>query len=324
MTDRTEWFRDCGWGVFCHYLGAAPSTDGGAGLTARVWNAQVDAFKLSGLRDQLVAVGAPYLCMTLGQNSGHYIAPNAAYDRYTGITPSKCARRDLVADLYDALAPRGIRLLVYLPSGAPAADPVAVREFGWEWGYEGGWPHSWGTKRTGKRLAEFQLKWENVIREWSLRWGRRVSGWWIDGCYFADEMYRHADAPNFASFAAAMRAGNPDAIVAFNPGVKVPVVCHTECEDYVAGEIAQALPECPGPWVEYQGHKARYHILSYLGESWCKGSQPRFPDELAVGYTKHVMSKGGVVTWDVPIQIDGLIPEPFVRQLEAIARGVRS
>ena len=65
--------------------------------------------------------------------------------------------------------------------------------------------------------------------------------------------------------------------------------------------IAAALPECLGAWVERNGHRARYHVLSYLGESWCKG-EPRFPDELVVGYTKHVTSKGGVVTWDVPIE----------------------
>jgi len=44
MADRTRWFSDCGWGVFCHWLGAAPSSDGGAELTAEAWNSQVDAF----------------------------------------------------------------------------------------------------------------------------------------------------------------------------------------------------------------------------------------------------------------------------------------
>lgn len=312
--DRTAWFARRGWGVFCHYL-AEP------GLDAEAWNARVDRFDADALVRQLDVVGARYFFLTIGQNSGHYAAPNAAYDEFVGIRPSKCSRRDLIADVAAALAARGIPLLVYLPSGAPAADPAAVERLGWEWGFEGGWPHAWGTRRTGKRLAEFQLRWEAVVREWSLRWGNAVKGWWIDGCYFADEMYRHADPPNFESFAAALRAGNPDAIVAFNPGVVVPVVCHSESEDYTAGEIAQALPECPGPWVERNGHRARYHILSYLGESWGKGT-PRFPPELAAGYTRHVTEKGGVITWDVPIGPAGSIPEAFLRQLEFIARAV--
>lgn len=321
MSTNTDWFKDCGWGVFCHYLGAMPSSDGGADLDAEAWNRQVEAFDIEGLKDQLCSIGAPYFFITLGQNSGHYLAPNATYDRYVGIEPSKCSQRDIVSDLFDILHPHGIQLLVYLPSGAPAADPVAMRQLGWEWGFEGGWPHAWGTKRTGKRLAEFQRKWEDVVRDWSLRWGRKVCGWWIDGCYFADEMYRHEEEPNFRSFAAALKAGNPDAIVAFNPGVLIPVICHTEYEDYTAGEIAQALLECPGPWVERNGHNARYHILSYLGESWCKG-QPRFPDELVIGYTKHIISKGGVITWDVPIQKSGLIPADFVRQLKVLGEAI--
>jgi hypothetical protein len=322
MEDRTKWFADCGWGVFCPWLGAAPSSDGGADLTADAWDHQVDAFDVEGLAGQLEAVGAPYFFITLGQNSGHYIAPNGAYDKHVGVQPSKCSRRDLVADLYEVLHPRGIELLVYLPSGAPTADPVAVSRLGWEWGFEGGWPYKWGTRRTGKRLAEFQRKWEEIVREWSRCWGPKVRGWWIDGCYFADEMYRHEDAPNFRSFAAALKAGNPESIVAFNPGVVVPVICHTEHEDYTAGEIKRALPECPGAWVDRKGHMARYHILSYLGASWCSG-KPRFPDELVVGYTKHVTDKGGVMTWDVPIERSGLIPPAFVDQLSAIGKHMK-
>ena len=319
MSTNTDWFAECGWGVFCHYLGAAPSSDGGGELSAAAWNAQVEAFDVTGLAQQLHAVRAPYLVITLGQNSGHFLAPNATYDRKVGIHPSKCARRDLVADLSDALHPLGIELLVYLPSGAPAAEPVAMEQLGWEWGFEGGWPQAWDTRRTGKRLVAFQQHWEAVIREWSLRWGTKVRGWWIDGCYFADEMYRQAEAPNFASFAAALKAGNPASIVAFNPGVLVPVICHSEYEDFTAGEISEAFPVCMGPWVERNGHRARYHILSYLGTSWCQGSAPRFPDEFVVGYTRHVNANGGVVTWDVPIEKSGLIPAAFLRQLGTLA-----
>ncbi len=315
MRADTSWLAARRWGVFCHYLGAAPSTSGGAELTADAWNRQVDAFDADGLVAQLAGIGAPYFCLTIGQNSGHYLAPNPVYDEYVGIRPSKCSRRDLVAELAAALARHDIPLLVYLPSGAPAADPVAVARLEWAWGYEGNWP-TWGTRRTGARLAAFQRRWEAVVREWSRRWGAQVRGWWIDGCYFADEMYRHPEPPNFASFTAALKAGNPAALVAYNPGVRVPVVCHTEHEDFTAGEISTAFPECPGPFVD----GARYHILSYLGSTWCGGAAPRFPDAFVLGYTQHVASKGGVVTWDVPIQRNGLIPTPFLGQLEALRR----
>ncbi len=130
----TDWFAECKWGVMCHYLGSPPSSTGGKDLTSEAWNAQVDAFDVDGLAEQLADIGVPYLYITLGQNSGHYLAPNTAYDKYVGIDPSKCSRRDLVSDLYDALAPKGIELMLYVPNSAPGADPVAVEKLKWQWG----------------------------------------------------------------------------------------------------------------------------------------------------------------------------------------------
>ena len=177
----------------------------------------------------------------------------------------------------------------------------------------------------GGRLVEFQRKWEAVIRDWSLRWGRDVSGWWIDGCYFADAMYRLDDPPNFASFAMALKAGNPNAIVAFNPGVKVPVVAHSKHEDYTAGEVnlprlPQAVEACPGRWLECEGVKVQFQILTFLGTTWCGGERPQWPDEKVVSLTQRLAEKGGVITFDVPIQESGLIPPPFVQQLRVIGR----
>lgn len=324
--ENTDWFQQARWGVMTHYLGAPPSTAGGKELTAEMWNQQVDAFDVPGLVKQVVSAKAGYLLFTLGQNSGHYCAPNATYDKLVGIVPSKCSRRDLVAELARALKPHGIRLMVYLPSGAPAADHVARKKLGWLWGARGGWQLP--GEPVGGRLAEFQRRWESIIREWSLRWGQDVAGWWIDGCYFPDQMYRFDDAPNFASFAAALKAGNPQAIVAFNPGVKVPVIAYTKHEDYAAGEVnldqlSRAVAACRGRWLECEGKKVQFQILSYLGTSWCRGDRPQMPDDQIIALTRQLAEKGGVITYDVPIQRSGLIPEPFVQQLRAIGRAVK-
>jgi alpha-L-fucosidase len=309
-----------------HYLGAPPSSAGGAELTAEMWNRQIDAFDVDGLADQVATTGAGYLLFTIGQNSGHYCAPNETYDELVGISPSKCSRRDLVADLAKALKSRNIRLMVYLPSGAPAADHEARKKLGWRWGRPGGWQLP--GEAVGGRLAEFQRKWEAIVREWSLRWGRDVAGWWIDGCYFADEMYRFDEEPNFASFVAALRAGNPQSIVAFNPGVRVPVIAHTRYEDFAAGEVTlnqltEAVESCPGRWIERDVVRIQFHVLTYLGESWCRGERPQWSDEKVTRVTKQIIEKGGVITYDVPIQKSGLIPQPFVAQLQAVGRAMK-
>ena len=105
--NRAVWMAQGSFGVMTHYLGAPPSSDGGAELTAETWNAQIDAFDVEGLVTQVASTRAKYLLFTIGQNSGHYCSPNGTYDKIVGINPSKCSRRDLVADLAAALKAKG-------------------------------------------------------------------------------------------------------------------------------------------------------------------------------------------------------------------------
>ena len=316
---RADWLKEAKWGVFMHYM--ADTVFKGDHITVEKWNEAVDAFDVNGLAEELASAGAGYFVLTLGQNSGFYCSPNQTYDRLTGITPSKCARRDLVSDLSAALRVKHIRLMVYLPAGAPDRDREAMKALEWKagqfplWTYENGKP-----KGRDDRLVAFQKKWESVIAEWSKRWGRRVSGWWFDGCYYPDAMYRHPEAPNFASFAAAARAGNPDSIVAFNPGVLNPIITLTPEEDYTAGEINDpGKVVCSGRWVG----KAQFQMLSFLGPSWCQ-KPPRFKADQVVAFTQGITAKGGAVTWDVPpTGANGHIPDEFLAQLKAVGESAK-
>jgi hypothetical protein len=161
---------------------------------------------------------------------------------------------------------------------------------------------------------------ETIIKEWSLRWKSKVKGWWIDGCYFANEMYKHDNEPNFKSFCDALKAGNKNSIVAFNPGVKTPVISFTEFEDYTAGEICDAFPTSSSyNKIERWINGKQYHVLTFLGEGWGKGNKPRFSDEFSAGFTKDVNSCEGVVTWDVPFTKKGLIKKEFIHALKNLS-----
>jgi len=301
---NTDWMHAARWGVLCHYLADVASCTAATDMTAERWNAQIDAFDVQGLAAQLAAVKAPYFFLTLGQNSGFYLAPNATYDRLTGIEPSKCSRRDVVAELIEALRPHGIRMCVYLPSDAPGNDKEASAALHVE------------DVALDPRRAQFQRKWQAVITEWSHRWKSDVHAWWFDGCYYPDAMYRHDDEPNFRSFAAAAKAGNPQALVAFNPGVRLQAM--SEYEDYTAGETAALLP-VDGFGRFLKGEQV--HILTYLGPTW--GAAPaRFSDDLVIAYTRHVASRGGVVTWDAAIDTSGRIEERTFKQLQALSQGM--
>ena len=310
---NTDWFMRCRWGLFAHYLAYTASNLKPIDLTVDDWNRRVDAFDVDGLARQLAAACVPYFIITLGQNSGFYISPNRTYDEITGIKPSKCSRRDLIADLARAVEPHGIRLMVYLPGGAPATDAVAKAKL---------------EEPVDERLSTIQRHWEAVSREWSLRWGRSVHGWWIDGPYNAPA-YSHPDAPNYRSFAEALKAGNPDSLVSFNNGLRLPLYSITEYEDFTPGEIERELPVAPGCLPDYSRLRnfdrfldgAQLHVLSILGEWWGKGPV-RFPDELTIGYTKFMNSKGGVVTWDAPLTYTGLIDEEFRPHVTALGRAI--
>jgi hypothetical protein len=301
--DRSAWMKKAKWGVMTHYLADWQARAHNLTMNVEEWNKLVDNFDAEGIAAQLQAVGASYYQISIGQNSGYYIAPNATYDRITGIRPSKCSRRDLVSDLAAALKKRNIRLMVYLPSGAPAQDKTADAALEWR---NGPYPNK-----------EFQLKWQMVIRDWSERWGNKASGWWFDGCYFPNTMYRSDQAPNFASFAAAARSGNPDSILAFNPGVVYRTLSITPYEDFTAGEVDKPDLLLIRRGVNGKVDGTQIHMLSFLGQKWGMGS-PRFTVGQVVNYSRRIWNAGGAVTWDVPVELNGKISQPFLDQLAAV------
>ena len=312
-----------------HFLAAPASSTGDVNMSTDEWNARVDRFDVDNMADQFALCGAGYCIFTLGQNNGYYCAPNETYDRIVGRKPGKWSSRDLIADLALALRRRDVRTIVYVPSHAPAMDRQAVEALKCTPDWDGSkWqlkPGSYTPQDVDERLSEFQRNWEAVIGEWSCRWADNVSGWWVDGCSYADLMYRHEDEPNFASFAAAARAGNRDSIITFNGGLKYPIERCSDVEDYTAGEVGMAMPISDEPWtpdrlriVDGCVDGAQYHVLTYLGEYWGRG-EPRMTGELVKAYTAHVNSQGGAITWDVPVSPMGVVADKYLE----ILRGLR-
>lgn len=318
MGGNLKWFDGKKWGLFTHYLAAPAGNDVNRMLTSEEWNERIDNFNVKQFALDVKSTGAAYFCITIGQNSGHYCSPNATYDSYVGINPSKCSKRDLVMELADELMKYGIDMMVYLPAGAPCADETAMEKLEWEWSYEQGIGHHSG-KVKEVRLENFQIKWQNIIKEWSLRWGDKVKGWWIDGCYFPDQMYKFDDEPNFTSFANALRAGNPNAVLAFNKGLDEPFLIQSEEDDYTAGEVGYNLPlaidwDDTKEGINQKLNGKKLQVLSYIGKTWGQGN-PRLEAEFAGEYTRYINSKDGVITWDIPLNLDGTISDVYKEYL---------
>jgi alpha-L-fucosidase len=291
---RTDWLRDARLGVFVHVLPPDAAV-----------LAKVDDFDVEALARQLSRAGARYLVLTLGQNSGFFNAPNATYDRKTGYRPGeRCSRRDLPLDLHRTLQPKGIRLMLYLPCQAPNEDARAQMAFGLPQG-----------AKDQPIDARFAREWAEVIREWSERYGDKVSGWWFDGGYTRVRF----DEEIAGLYADAVKRGNPGAIVTFNPGVKL--ARHTRAEDYTAGELNEPFSVLPSSrWVE----GSQWHALTYLGSGWGR-RDTRYPTERWREWFRKVVSKGGVVTldlgpnWDPKAGPIGALAEAQVEQVRAMS-----
>ncbi len=296
---NADWFKDAKYGVFMHFL---PGDAKGLAL--------VKEFDVQGLSRQLETLGAKYFVITLGQNSGFFNAPNAAYDRYTGYAPGeRCSTRDLPLDLYRVLQPKGIRLMLYLPCQTPNEDARAQKAFGLPEG-----------KRDQPIDMEFAQKWAQVIQEWSDRYGDKVAGWWFDGGY-QHVKFNEAIAQVYAK---AVKHGNPNAIVTFNPGVRL--ICHTQAEDYTAGELNDPFNMLPtSRWVE----GSQWHALTFLGSQWSR-RDTRYPTEKWVEWVRAVASKEGVITldmgpnWDPQAGPIGSLAEAQMAQVQALRAGVRT
>jgi alpha-L-fucosidase len=288
---NTDWMAQAKVGVFMHFLPGA----GNFG--------DVDTFDVPALVKQLADLRVKYFVLTLGQNSGYYCAPNDTYEQIAGYASNtRCAKRDLPMEIADALRPHGIRLMLYLPSQTPNRDLQAVKAFGLD-----------GAPNTDRKLnPAFAQKWAQVIEAWSTRYGDKVAGWWFDGSYpwcdFDDGIAK--------GYAAAVKKGNPKAVVAFNPGVSLKR--WVPSDDSTAGELNNPFAvTCEDRWL----NDAQWHVLTFLGNMWGQ-KDTRYTNEQWIDWLNRVTAKGGVVTIDMGHNPNGTLIDKQFEQMQVICKEV--
>ncbi|MBE7042329.1 MAG: hypothetical protein E7399_02415 [Ruminococcaceae bacterium] len=279
------------WGVFTHFLYGCPSGTSNDPVSDNDWNGRTDYLDVEKIASQLHQMGAQYYFITIMQGRKYLLAPNDTFDRIAGTLPGEaCSKRDVIADLIKALKPYNIDLCLYYTGDGPYQDVEIGKKFGF-------------IEPREKVTKEFVTRWANVLKEYSLRYGDSIKAWWIDGCYDRWEynwelldLYRQA-----------VRAGNPDTVIAFNNGVK-PYLENWGDGDYTAGEFNDFIyfpkeNEIPG---------AKTQILAPLGvrnddKPWgawaCHGVKR--DRAYMKDYIQKVNQAGGMVTIDIHIGADG-------------------
>ena len=277
--DSTKWFREAGFGIFCHILpGSKEELD-----------KTIGRFDAAAFAEDCRAAGARYAMITLGQNSGFMNAPNAAYDRWAG--PGFCAERDIVPELSEELARRGVSLMLYISGLAPKYPEKIWRGFGVTGQSDG---TIFPTVDCIMNDA-FVSRWSEVMGEYAGRYGALIRGWWVDGCY---EWVNYT--PDISEkYAKALKSANPGSILAFNPGAGK--MLRNGASDYCAGEYDNIYEaKCGGPLAD----GAQWHEFSYLCETWGGGRIRCGAAELAA-HINEVHKNGGVFTLDVPFGKSG-------------------
>ena len=301
---NSDWFHDAGFGIMLHFLKPIFAPDGGA----KEWNDAVNSFDTEKFAAQANAAGAGFIMFTLGQNSGDYCSPNATFDSIVGVKPGDlCSTRDLPMDLIQSLKKYDIPLILYLPSNPPISNKLVSEKFRYSY-------------KKDTATSQFnQTILENMIREWSLRYGSGVKGWWFDGLYDwngirstrMDMSLKH----NISTHTLAAKAGNKQSLVTYNYGFG-KIHANTPYCDYSSGE-KQTIDEIPASrWAD---DGVQWFLFTYLGEKW-GGKGQQFKTEELTDKARKIVDKGGVLCLEVVTDATGNILPHHFEQIKAVGK----
>ncbi len=312
---RADWMAGK-WGMMTHWIAPGPGSEKGKRIEDL--NQAVDQFDVPGFIEQFKKTGADYLIFTVGQNTTYYSSPNAVMDKYMGA--GHCSKRDLVLELAMGLKKINKRFIAYLPAEINE-DPSMYTAFKWN----------------PKDQREFEKRYTEFIRAYSLQWGKYVDGWWYDGCYSYGDYYVPR---NWQLWCAVSRAGNEQAAVAFNngsfySGYTQPL---TPLQDYLSGE-------CPGikngqiaitdktdpnksiPARRYApGTKCQFHVLfpidnkgEWINEKDGPMAPPKYSDAELFPFMSNCLKAGAAVTLNAGIYQDGRIGQETLMQFSRLS-----
>jgi hypothetical protein len=205
LRSETRWLQECRYGLMCHWTSQSFPRRG----ERKPCDQAVRDFDVEGFAAQVEQTGAGFVVFTTSHAQHFFPAPLESLDQ---ILPGRTARRDLVADLADALGRRGVKLFLYYHLGA-SSDSAWLNATGF-----------WETDTS--RLFN---KWTAMITEAGQRYGERLAGWWFDDGAVS---YYYRSAP-WKRLATAGKAGHASRLIAFNPW-ELP--SPTEFQDYWCGE----------------------------------------------------------------------------------------
>ena len=288
--EKTRWLHDKVWGIGFDIFSKMKIDVEEKGMTP---DESVKSFDTLAFAKKVNDLGAGYCIVTLNQTTKYLGIPNSAYEKYSGYKRGEASTNiDFVEELLSAFAPYGIELILSFSCDGPSKDKQAREGFG---------TITYGLPPEESQMTvEFMKKWCEVIKEASLRYGKRIKAWWFDGTFYNNGY----NEERVAMIAEAARSGNKDAIVACNIYGLMPHPLEREeymregapSDNYTFGEMwnYSVLPENA-----MVGH-CRWHIWSWYSSPMSlldeNGNKIEYTKEYLRNYITEVHKRGGVVT----------------------------
>ena len=298
-----EVLRSTGYGVGVHWTTASVPASG----EPLAYPDAVEAFDVAAFVDTVRDMGAGHVLLTATHSRHRICGPNPEIDR---VLPGRTCARDLIGDLGEALAEQGIRFVVYYNSGIHTGDPE--------------WREACGV--TASDPAGFFSNWCRILSWLGQHYGRLIDALWVDGGY---ELQKLGNTP-WAEMTAALKAGHPDRLVCYNPGIEQHIL-YTPFQDYWAGEVCRLnfIPRGEStptglPW---------YAFTSWHGDSrkptcgyWVMNAENRDldwvspPPEAVAAFLAGFHRVGGTVTFNLFCYQDGTVHGPDRETMRGVRR----
>ncbi len=288
---RTDWLVKAGYGLMFHWTSQSIGKDG----THKPYARAVDDFDVNRFAEMVDETGAGYVILTIGHARSYCPGPIKAWEKYH---PGMTTRRDLIAEMADALSVKGIKLMCYLNAASLTGYPRA------------------GEEEFGRIMTE-------VVTEFGEHYKEKVAGYWFDCCYQAKEKY---PGFSFREFFKTCKAGNPNRIVALNSWIYPNV---SEWQEYWAGETTSpvGLPVNGTTQEHGPGAGLRYQALLIMEPYWVQERvdmpKPRFTAQQLGEYIGMCKANSGAVTINLGIYQDGTVDPRAVDVLKEVHKRIQ-
>ena len=308
---NTDWLASCRYGIGAHWTAQTVGRRG----AALPFQKAVDAFDVKRFVDQLTYAGADYLLFTSAHALQMLPAPHPVIDK---ILPGRTCKRDLLAELADALAAKDKYLLIYYNHSCNRAQDRP-----WEQavGY-----HDRDKNRLARNLLE-------IVGWMGERYGNKIKAWWFDSPYSLDPRGPHnsvsTDMTGFQfpweRFTVAAKRGFPGRLVTYNPGV-AHTFLYTTHQDYWSGELVNLKTPAKARYLENGLQWFGWTCLEDRG--WVHRRlnseirKPLYSDEAVIAYVRACHSHQAPMTFNVGIYQDGQMAPASVEQLQRLARAL--